>query len=210
MSSDVRPRICEAAFTVAARDGLLSMTLDNVAKEAGVSKGGLTYHFPSKEVLIGEMLKEFGQRLEQQLASRVAADSEPRMRWARNILECALGKPSAAVRPADEISPELTERFMLTALAAVILQPDVLAPLLDVGLNIRKHVLAEPQGGMDQLLVWLAVDGLFLWRFLGVIDRDDALFDQIVTALRERAAPGDAEAATSSAAGRSLPQGATL
>jgi AcrR family transcriptional regulator len=43
-----RERILEAAYTVAERSGAAALTLDAVAAEAKVSKGGLLYHFPSK------------------------------------------------------------------------------------------------------------------------------------------------------------------
>src|SRR5690242_2095382 len=43
-----RDRILEAAERVVAEIGAARLTLDVVAQAAGVSKGGLLYHFPSK------------------------------------------------------------------------------------------------------------------------------------------------------------------
>lgn len=51
-----KDKICEAAMQLAIRDGLLAMTLDNVAKQAGISKGGVIYHFPSKDELVRGVL----------------------------------------------------------------------------------------------------------------------------------------------------------
>ena len=45
IASSSREKILDAAVQVAIRDGILAMTLDAVAREAGVSKGGLIYHF---------------------------------------------------------------------------------------------------------------------------------------------------------------------
>ncbi|MDO8275460.1 MAG: TetR/AcrR family transcriptional regulator, partial [Serpentinimonas sp.] len=45
---DTRNALLEATNTVILRDGIAHLTLEAVAKEAGVSKGGLLYHFPSK------------------------------------------------------------------------------------------------------------------------------------------------------------------
>ena len=42
-----RERILEAAERVVGDVGAARMTLDGVAQAAGVSKGGLLYHFPS-------------------------------------------------------------------------------------------------------------------------------------------------------------------
>jgi AcrR family transcriptional regulator len=46
-----RERILDALEQVVIRDGVASATLDAVCAEAGVSKGGLLYHFPSRDEL---------------------------------------------------------------------------------------------------------------------------------------------------------------
>jgi AcrR family transcriptional regulator len=48
--------ILDAAERVAQRDGVGRVTLDAVAKEAGLSKSGLIHHYPSKDALIGAMV----------------------------------------------------------------------------------------------------------------------------------------------------------
>src|SRR3712207_9422759 len=45
-------RSLEAAERVVARDGVARLSLDAVAGNADVSKGGLLYHFPNKDALI--------------------------------------------------------------------------------------------------------------------------------------------------------------
>ena len=57
--SPVRERILVAAEKVVAEIGAARMTLDGVAQAAGVSKGGLLYHFPSKEALFGALAKRY-------------------------------------------------------------------------------------------------------------------------------------------------------
>ena len=47
-----KDRLLDAASTVVHRDGAQALTLDAVAAEAEVSKGGLLYHFASKRDLI--------------------------------------------------------------------------------------------------------------------------------------------------------------
>lgn len=51
-----RERLLDAATTVAMQRGVANFTLENVADEAGVSKGGLLYHFKSKDELIVGLL----------------------------------------------------------------------------------------------------------------------------------------------------------
>ena len=53
MGSDgVRDRILDAAEARLLQRGPAGLVLDAVAREAQVSKGGLLYHFPSKEALV--------------------------------------------------------------------------------------------------------------------------------------------------------------
>lgn len=47
-----RTTILQVACRLVRKLGASHLTLDAVAKEAGVSKGGLLYHFPTKEALI--------------------------------------------------------------------------------------------------------------------------------------------------------------
>src|ERR1700722_665718 len=51
-----REVLLDAAERVAIRLGAAHLTLDAVAKEAKVGKGGLIYHFPSKKALFEAML----------------------------------------------------------------------------------------------------------------------------------------------------------
>ena len=67
-----RQRILNAAMQVAARDGVLAMTLDAVAREAGISKGGLIHHFRTKDDLISAMLEHFRVQTLETMEERIA------------------------------------------------------------------------------------------------------------------------------------------
>jgi AcrR family transcriptional regulator len=51
-----RGALLDAAERVALRDGAGQLTIDAVATEAGVSKGGVLYAFPTKDALIDAMI----------------------------------------------------------------------------------------------------------------------------------------------------------
>ena len=61
-TSNQRPKILEAAFSVVSSAGAANLTIDAVAERAGVSKGGLLYHFPSKRALLLGMLESMLER----------------------------------------------------------------------------------------------------------------------------------------------------
>ncbi|HEV2581180.1 MAG TPA: TetR family transcriptional regulator [Ktedonobacteraceae bacterium] len=58
--TDVRQAILEAALRVFARAGTSAATLEDIASEAGVTRGALTWHFHSKEDLLGGIIKQYG------------------------------------------------------------------------------------------------------------------------------------------------------
>jgi AcrR family transcriptional regulator len=61
---DAREAILQAAEEIVARQGPASLTLESAAAEAKVSKGGLFYHFRSKEVLLREMIRRALRQLQ--------------------------------------------------------------------------------------------------------------------------------------------------
>ena len=52
-----RERLLDAAARVASQEGYGAFTLEAVAAEAGTSKGGLLYHFASKELPIARLVE---------------------------------------------------------------------------------------------------------------------------------------------------------
>jgi AcrR family transcriptional regulator len=56
-SAEARDKILAAAAAVIVRDGLAQVRMAAIAREAGVSSGLLHYHFDTKELLFGEVLR---------------------------------------------------------------------------------------------------------------------------------------------------------
>ncbi|SWD32702.1 transcriptional regulator [Klebsiella pneumoniae] len=54
-----KKNILIAASEIVKEEGVVKLTLEAVAQRAGVSKGGLLYHFPSKEALIKGMVEDW-------------------------------------------------------------------------------------------------------------------------------------------------------
>jgi len=183
-----KDKICEAAMQLAIREGLLAMTLENVAKEAGISKGGVIYHFPSKDELVRGVLDYFSQHCETMLMRRVVDDPEPRLRWARCMLDCLFPESAESdIRTdAGEISSEVLSRFFMAMLAGAVTSPASMLPLRDLATRMRKRFMSDPNDGMEQILVWLAIDGLFLWQFMGLIDSNDPMIAEVGETLRAR------------------------
>jgi AcrR family transcriptional regulator len=76
-------RLVHAALAVLNRNGVAGLTLDAVAAEAGVSKGGLLYHFPSKQALLRGVVDVVTEDWQDDVRTREAADGQPGGRCAR-------------------------------------------------------------------------------------------------------------------------------
>jgi AcrR family transcriptional regulator len=79
---DTRDRILRALRRLLATGGTDAVTLDAVAATAGVSKGGLLYHFPSKAAMYEGLLAAVRDSVEQE-----TADATARSGPARGFLE---------------------------------------------------------------------------------------------------------------------------
>jgi AcrR family transcriptional regulator len=66
-SSSTRDRILDAAQDLICTGGIGGFTLDAIARLAGISKGGLLYHFSSKDSLISGLHQRLAQHLEGRL-----------------------------------------------------------------------------------------------------------------------------------------------
>lgn len=65
MRPSQRPAILEAALRVIAVDEGADITLDAVAREAGLTKPGLMYHFPTREALMLAIVDHAAARVEE-------------------------------------------------------------------------------------------------------------------------------------------------
>lgn len=95
-ASDTRQRLIEAALEIIRTHGILGWTLDSVAKQAGVSKGGLLHHFPSKDTFIENILLHLFEQFTEQAYRHYQADPREPGRWLRAYVrtQFEVDKPS--------------------------------------------------------------------------------------------------------------------
>ncbi len=59
------------------RDGVAHLTLDAAAAEAGLSKGGVLYHFPSRDSLVAGMVDKIIDEFDRDIESRLDPSGRP-------------------------------------------------------------------------------------------------------------------------------------
>lgn len=87
-----RETLLRAATQVILDKGVEALTLDAVAHQAGVSKGGLLYHFPNKNALVVGLSEQLIQDFEVALQTEYDQDDAPGKpgQWARAYIRSTL------------------------------------------------------------------------------------------------------------------------
>ncbi|HEY3983094.1 TetR/AcrR family transcriptional regulator [Cedecea sp.] len=79
-------QLLESAATIAGRDGIAALSLNAVAREAGVSKGGLLHHFPNKQTLIFALFERLLAVMEEAITALMHSDNVAHGRFTRAYL----------------------------------------------------------------------------------------------------------------------------
>jgi AcrR family transcriptional regulator len=165
-----RDRILEAAYALAQTAGVAALTLEAVAEKAEVSKGGLLYHFPSKQALIAGMVEGLCRTFDDLAAAARQADPEPLGRSARAYLSAASGELWHSSR-------------WLALVGALVLGPDLANAWRADVLAGRAADAAENTDPVAAAIVRLAADGLWVGGVLGLPMPDQGLKIAIVAEL---------------------------
>lgn len=155
-----RNAVLDAAETVIQRDGPAALTIDAVAKQAGISKGGVQSCFGTKDGLLRAMFHRWldeHQARQDQVAQ--GTDRPARIR--------------AHIR--TTVETELNDDQRSTALLAALIQNDDLrAEQRDWYRAIIAQGEAQTEGDKLLRLAFLAAEGLFYLTHLGIADLPEA------------------------------------
>ncbi|MFN9811264.1 MAG: TetR/AcrR family transcriptional regulator [Deltaproteobacteria bacterium] len=171
-------QIVAAATRVLARQGYARTSLLDIAREAGMSKGALHYHFPSKEELVSKVLESALESIANRtLDAWVASSGDPiqalrssvRELWfvrrARTDEVAVVADLMAQALYDDSLKPQLAGYFRFAAQQVT----RTLVPHLDsMGLRLR-----VPGELVPRILVGL-LDGLAMQHYVDPTAIDEA------------------------------------
>lgn len=145
-----KANILTAASEIIKEEGAVKFTLEAVAQRAGISKGGLLYHFPSKEAIVRGMVEEWENNYFDSFETLVNMDNKEIGKWNRAYINSTISnlennnkKISSALMAAMFINPELLEEFQYK-------YNDLVEKLMNDGIEPVKVSIAR-----------LALDGLW-------------------------------------------------
>ncbi len=162
----------EAAANIVNEQGSDSLTLDAVAERAGVSKGGLIYHFKNKDALIRGLVDHANQLYRDNVDSYIKHDDADG-RWLRAFIE--------ATRHNRVVNGDITSGMM----AAQGINRELLTPLQETYTEWQENIVAEDIDNVDATIIRLAVDGLWLSEIFGLDAIDDEMREKILNRLSQ-------------------------
>lgn len=177
-----REKILIAAEELARVAGPGSLSLEAVAARAGVSKGGLLYHFPTKakllEALVGQFLASFDQALRDREAESAGAPD-------------SLLRAYVDILVNEHLCHEPPPSGLLAALGE---DPDFLAPVRRFDRRLLDRMKANASDPTIALIVFLALHGIKSAQLLNIETLDGEEFDSVISRLYDLIAKGSAPA----------------
>lgn len=154
-----RETIIDAAMAVVAEQGVMKLTLDEAAKAAGLSKGGVLYHFKSKDDLIRGMVERQINMIDALYLDFYESEPEGPYRWARTLVRMAFSPNGPANDPVGG-----------ALLAAASLNRELLDPLRAKYDQWVARVHSDSPNQALAGLVCLAMDGYYFERVVLGLD----------------------------------------
>jgi AcrR family transcriptional regulator len=162
-------QIIQAAMRVMARQGYARTSLMDIAKEAGMSKGAVHYHFPSKEALVSKVLETACDAVAQRTIEVWGAGGNPfeslqksleelwRVRATRTDEAAIVADLLAQSLYDDTLRPKLAEYYRF---AAAQVHEHLMKHLVAIGLRPK-----VPPEVLPRIFIGL-LDGLVMQHFV--------------------------------------------
>ncbi len=136
------------ANKIVQRDGVSHLTIDAVAREAKLSKGGVLYHFPCKEALVSGMIMDHIECFTHDLTNNLAEETGAG-RWLR-----------AYLRASDDTVHKEPDP-VVCLIAAIATNPALLAPLQQHFALWQEEAVHDGLPPALATIIRLAIDGLW-------------------------------------------------
>lgn len=178
MSESTRAKIVKSALKIVRNGGITKLTIADVADEASVSKGGLLYHFATKDDLIFGVLKDTVEQCMVDLAGFRERDQAPGG-WMRALLVSTFR------------SPKETCGDIIAAILSTLLLSDRPMGKEMVGVyqsnltDLTKLVASDGLDELDAAVIQMAIDGLMFNEAVGTRPFPPTLRKRFLERLRE-------------------------
>jgi len=170
-------KLLDAAEAVVVRQGISNLTLDAVAAEAGMSKGGLLHHFRTKDRLVEALVVRSAENWRACYLEAYGRTPEGPGRMARALLSYCL---SDAQGWTDQLRHSSSAVF-----AALAQNPSLIEPMRAVYSDLHRRIAEDglPPGVGEAIAA--AIDGLWLDWVLGLAPVNQEVVVRVRIALED-------------------------
>ena len=154
--SSHREDLIDAAEAIVTELGVGELTLERVAARAGVTKGGLIYHYKTRDALLQALVERLTGKIEERSCARAATRG--------NTIE---GLLLALIEDAFAMSHE-EKTLMANLLAAVSTHPNQLGPVRRMYERINGALADAGEHAGTALMISCALDGLLFMELLDI------------------------------------------
>lgn len=155
-----REAILRAVESLVLREGIVALTLESVAREAGVSKGGLLYYFRSKDQMVEGLVRR--------LIENFDADFVAFRQKMGNGRGAAMRAFVAALLHGGWKQHGCGREFFAALLAILATSPKLAEPLRQSYLGWQKELESDGMEPSMVALLRLSLDGLWMSEMLGI------------------------------------------
>ena len=148
-----RDHLLDIAEDIVRSDGAKALTIDALARSAGISKGGVQYSFASKDDLVRALIERWTKQFDEMLK-----EDEP------TTAVAFVQRYIQAMRA----SQEAMNAKMAGLMIAYIRNPENLREIREWYRAMFERLGARTQDAQASRVAFLSVEGLFLMRIVGI------------------------------------------
>ena len=170
---ETKRKLLEAASLVVKEKGVSGLSLEAVAKQANVSKGGLLYHYPNKQALLKAMVVHLDENFERAIAKQIEQieQSEGEITWLEAYVAMSF----------DPQHSQIAESAGM--LAAIANDLSLLEPLAERYQVLQQQLEASDIDSDLANIIRLAADGLWFTELFKISPLTEEKRSSILAAL---------------------------
>ncbi|MEX3714519.1 TetR/AcrR family transcriptional regulator [Cytobacillus horneckiae] len=166
-----RKHILNSATQFILENSFSDLTLEAVAKQAGISKGGLLYHFPNKDLLIKGIAEHIFEDVSMNFTELAESDPKVTGKWCRALIESSkLDLENMAEQNVDKLALSLLN----------------LDAAKDISEMYQSILVKLDKDGIDPItatMIRLVIDGLYYSEMLNIAplekDKQEKIFQRL-------------------------------
>ncbi|WP_309225846.1 TetR/AcrR family transcriptional regulator [Priestia megaterium] len=166
-----RDLILKAAIEFILENDFNNLTLEAVAKQAGISKGGLLYHFPNKEALLAGLTQHIFEEFITLFKEKAHQDPIEKGKWSRALVELS------------KWDLEHNSKLNIGVLSQSLLDQDTSKAIDTTYQYVQDKIEEDVINPVTATIIRLAIDGLYYSELLNVAPIEKELREKVLNEL---------------------------